>query len=278
MDERGTRDLKSSPYTYHCHAEHGILVSVDPATLAGFDARQLGLGDIGAPSRPTDVLAVIFDLEGFTHFARQIDPQLTVPAFLNSFLQWLFATIRGQLVQKESSATLWAELPFFAKFMGDGVLFLWRIDLDRIVGIEGRGPAGNLQAAVQEFICNIIASLWEVCQAYPAFLETEGRHFTDPPRRLRCGVARGIVIPVGDGADHVGPCINIASRLQKLGGLSFAFSARGIDEAGFNPSYRARFIKRRTEIRGIGGSELVHVLRHELEALSPEDAALFIEP
>lgn len=274
----GERNTARSPYTYQCDPEHGILVRVDPAVLAQFGARQLGLGDISAPAQPTDVLAVIFDLEGFTHFARQIDPQLTVPAFLNSFLEWLYAAIKNQLVQKEASATLWAELPFFAKFMGDGVLFLWRIDLDRIVAMDGRGASANLQAAVQEFICNIIASLWEVCQAYPGFLEQEGRHFVEPPRRLRCGVARGIVIPVGDGADHVGPCINIASRLQKLGGLGFAFSARGIDQAGFNPSYRARFVKRRTEIRGIGGGELVYVLRQELDAMSADDAALFQEP
>jgi class 3 adenylate cyclase len=262
-------------YTYTSDAEHGILVRVNPEALAAFGPGLLKLGDINTPTHPVDVLAVVFDLEGFTHFTRQIDPQLTVPAFLADFLAWLFAAIRGQLVQKEATATLWAELPFFSKFMGDGVLFLWRIDLDRIVRMAPQRAPERLQAAVQEFICNIIASLWEVCRAYPDFLVSEGRHFVDPPPRLRCGVARGVVIPVGSGADFVGPCINIASRLQAFHGLGFAFSARGIDQAGFNPSYRSRFITLRSTIRGIGDHELVHVLREDFEALPAEQRALF---
>ena len=265
-------------YTYTSDAEHGILVRVNPEVLAAFDPRLLKLGDINTPAHPMDVLAVIFDLEGFTHFTRQIDPQLTVPAFLAGFLQWLFAAIRGQLVQKEATATLWAELPFFSKFMGDGVLFLWRIDLDRIVRMDPQRPPERLQASVQEFICNIIASLWEVCRAYPGFLAQEGRHYVDPPTRLRCGVARGIVIPIGNQADYVGPCINIASRLQKFNGLSFAFSARGIDHAGLNPSYRSQFIKLRSGIRGIGERELLYVLKAEFEMLAAEQQADFQQP
>src|SRR5256885_1039224 len=95
------------------------------------------IGDVKAPSKPIDVLAVMFDLEGFTNFARQVDPQLTVPSFLSDFLEWLFTAIKNQLIISKSTAKhnkltidegkgiLWAELPFFSKFMGDGVLFLW---------------------------------------------------------------------------------------------------------------------------------------------------------
>jgi hypothetical protein len=114
-------------YSYTWDGKHGILVRVNPEALAAFGPDLLQLGDVRTPSRPVDVLSVVFDLEGFTHFThftRQIDPQLTVPAFLSSFLQWLFDAVRRPLVQREASATLWAELPFFSKFMGDGVLFL----------------------------------------------------------------------------------------------------------------------------------------------------------
>jgi class 3 adenylate cyclase len=265
-------------YHYTCDPEHGILVRVDPESLAAFGPDLLKLGDVRTPSRPVDVLAVIFDLEGFTHFTRQIDPQLTVPTFLSAFLQWLFQSVKAQLVQKESSSTLWAELPFFSKFMGDGVLFLWRIDLDQIVGMDRRLPSDRLQASVQEFLCNIIASMLEVGRDYAGFLQGVGAHFVDPPRRLRCGIARGTVIPVGQGADFVGPCINIAARLQKLHNLSFSCSARGIDRDGFNPHYGREFLKLRTEIRGIGDQELVYVLLREWEALPESDRAAFREP
>lgn len=277
--EGESRALPVEPrYTYTLDGEHGILVRVNPEALAEFGPALLQLGDVRTPSRPVDVLAVVFDLEGFTHFTRQIDPQLTVPAFLSSFLQWLFETVREQLVQREASATLWAELPFFSKFMGDGVLFLWRIDLDQIVGMDSRLPSERLQAAVQEFICNIIASMLEVSRGYEAFLQGAGVHYVDPPRRLRCGIARGTVIPIGKGADFVGPCINIASRLQKLQQLSFACSARGIEREGFNPNYGREFQKLRTEIRGIGERELVYVLRREFAALPDAERGAFLEP
>lgn len=271
-------DVVVPRYTYTMDGEHGILVRVNPEALAAFGPDLLQLGDVRTPSRPVDVLAVVFDLEGFTHFTRQIDPQLTVPAFLSSFLQWLFDAVRAQLVQREASSTLWAELPFFSKFMGDGVLFLWRIDLDQIVGMDRRLSSERLQASVQEFVCNIIASMLEVARAYQTFLGEIGARYVDPPRRLRCGIARGTVIPIGAGTDFVGPCINIASRLQKLHRLSFACSARGIEREGFNPNYGSEFHKLRTEIRGIGERELVYVLRREFDALPETERDAFLEP
>jgi class 3 adenylate cyclase len=144
--------------------------------------------------------------------------------------------------------------------------------------MDRRPPTERLQASVQEFICNIIASMLEVSRGYEAFLRKEGVHSVDPPRRLRCGIARGTVIPIGQGADFVGPCINISTRLQKLHNLFFACSARGIDREGFNPNYGREFQKLRTEIRGIGERELVYVLRREFEALPAAERTAFLEP
>jgi class 3 adenylate cyclase len=277
-------------YEYSSKGPVGICVSIDPTELANFDVRLLNLGDVKVPSKPIDVLAVMFDLEGFTNFARQVDPQLTIPNFLSDFLEWLFTAIKNQLIiseglakykklsLEESESILWAELPFYSKFMGDGVLFLWRIDLDKIIGIDPSRPADKLQYEIQEFLCNIIASQYEVCKEYKSFVKTVETQHVDPPPILRCGIARGTAIPIGNGSDFVGPCINIASRLQKFNGITFTFSARGIDRAGFSGQFRDVFVKKRASIRGIGEHELVYVLTTEYEALDDELKAKFSEP
>lgn len=196
-------------------------------------------------------MAVVFDLEGFTDFTRQVDPQLTVPIFVSDFLKWLFDDIKRQLIQNEENATLWSELPFFSKFLGDGVLFLWRINLDEITSVDLSIPSEDIQFSLQEFICNIVASMLDVCHDYSTFLATVQTQHVDPPPRLRCGIARGTVIPIGKGADYVGPSINIAARLQKFNGLTFAFSARGINSEAFNEGYQKDFLKKRAVVRGI---------------------------
>lgn len=265
-------------YKYALDEEHGIFVQLVNASLDGFSPRLLSLGDLKTPSKPVDVLAVLFDLEGFTTFTRQVDPQLTVPSFVSDFLDWLFDTIKGELAFDAKQQLLWAELPFFSKFMGDGVLFLWKLDLDRIVGIDPNQPADKIRSQIQEFLTNIVASLLEVCDKYDLFLKRARTQHVDPPTRLRCGMARGTVIPIGRGTDFVGPCINIAARLQKFNDLSFAFSARGIDASGFGPDYRDKFVKKRVSIRGIGDNELIYVPKEEVAKLPADVQALFRDP
>ena len=87
--------------------------------------------------------------------------------------------------------------------------------------------------------------------------------FVHAPARLRCGIARGQVVPVGNGKDFVGPCINVASRLQKLGPYSFAFSRRGFDLRHFHEVWKGRFVPQKVQIRGVGDEELVFVLADE---------------
>jgi hypothetical protein len=55
-----------------------------------------------------------------------------------------------------------------------------------------------------------------------------------------------------------------------LNGLSFAFSARGVDIKVFHPSYTQVFVKKQVSIRGIGDNELIYVSREEFDKL-PED-------
>jgi hypothetical protein len=46
-----------------------------------FNENVLGLGNIGIESETYKVICAIFDLEGFTNFCKQINPQLCVPVF-----------------------------------------------------------------------------------------------------------------------------------------------------------------------------------------------------
>ncbi len=266
-------------YGYTVSSLGQVIVSTTQEVLDDFGPNLMHLGDIQRPSQTIDALAVLFDLEGFTDFTRQVDPQLTVPTFLSDFLHWLFDDVKKELIQENNR--LFAELPFFSKFMGDGVLMLWRIDLDKIIAADQQMVAANIQNTIQRFIVNILVSLFNVTQHYNAFLKNIQTQHVDPPPRLRCGMARGTVIPIGNGADFVGPCINIAARLQKFNGLTFSCSARGIN-VEYDPKnktkYSANFVKRRASIRGIGDRELVYVNRKEFEELPEETKNKLTEP
>jgi class 3 adenylate cyclase len=229
-----------------------------------FNESVLGLGEIKSKSRPINALSVIFDLEGFTKFCKQIDPQLAVPGFLSAFLKWIFNDIKSTLIHKtyETGYKVYAELPFLSKFLGDGILFLWETDKMTDVRIH-----------------NVIVSMYDICQHYTKnFLPTISKKIVSPPTRLRCGVAMGIVYSVGDGNDFIGPCINVSARLQKFYNLSFCFSIRGIDYEGIDPSYLNEILIKKVNIRGIGEDELIGILKEEFEQLSPTEQEFFKEP
>jgi len=230
-----------------------------------FHPGLLGLGDISVPSEQVDALAAIFDLSGFTNFCRQVDPHLAVPEYLSQFLDWLFTEIKTEFVEQsyDEGKKLYAELPFLAKFSGDGVLFLWNTE-------DMNGTA----------ICNVVTSLNIICSNYSnKFYLKIKRVVVDPPQTLRCGIARGRVFSVGNGEDYVGPCINIAARLQKLSNLTFCFPRRGFDiDKDMHKDLISEFIEKCITIRGIGENELVWVLKKEFENLSEDEKKLFRNP
>jgi class 3 adenylate cyclase len=197
-------------------------------------------------------------LEGFTEFCNQIDPHLVIPEYLHEFLSWLFESISSDFLQKNEGdeAVLWCQLPFFAKFMGDGVLFLWD------TRYQGYGGIGNT-----------VLALHDICDKYTtSFLPMIRQRVIKPPLKLRCGIARGQIISIGEGRDFVGPCINAASRLQKIGPFSFAFSKRGFNlQRNFHEKKQSNFILVKSPIRGIGEEELFFVRKKEFDALPDED-------
>ena len=241
------------------------LLTVTSEQFDRFNPDVLGLGDIGSPSAQVEALAAVFDLSGFTSFCSQVDPHLAVPEYLSHFLDWLFAEIKKGSVKEslEEGKILWASLPFLAKFLGDGVLFLW--------DTKNMGEAE---------ICNVVTSLWEICGNYVReFYPIIRKVVAQPPKVLRCGVSRGLVFSVGNGEDYVGPCINIAARLQKLSSLTFCFSRRGFDVEKHMPEETAaKYVLKSVSLRGIGEDELVWVRKEKFDGLQGEEKALFISP
>ena len=100
---------------------------ISKAAFASFNISVLGLGNVSAPSKPIDTVAAVFDLAGFTNFCKQIEPHLSVPYYLDAFLTWLMKELREETLrlEKDDGIRLWCPLPFFVKFLGDGLLVLW---------------------------------------------------------------------------------------------------------------------------------------------------------
>lgn len=231
-----------------------------------FDSSLLDLGNISKKSVPTDAIAAVFDLEGFTRFCNQIDPQHSLPLFLTEFLNWLFTSLKSEMVNKthEDGVLLYSPLPFYTKFMGDGLLVIWDV--------------GDLS---DHFMRNIILSCELICNAYStSFYKKISGRVSYPPKVLRCGIARGTVLSVGDDNDYVGSCINLAARLQKTPGATFAFSRRGINIPDDVKSafFGKAIVTVQTNVRGIGEAELICLRKAEYSAMSPEEKAALKTP
>jgi class 3 adenylate cyclase len=226
-----------------------------------FSPSLLGFSDFSKHSASFEGLAVILDLKNFTEFCDQRDPQWEVPKFVELFLSWLFTRIADELFQAEDGGQviLSSHLPVFGKFLGDGVLLLWDV---RKISFEARG--------------NIVKAFDIICSDYQTeFLNEMKRRFTNPPSKLRCGIAQGQVTGIANEGDFVGLCINIAARLQKLGegAFSFAFTKKGLEEDPNDWLEDFRVI--RIPIRGVSKEELVYVLRREFMTLSDKDKKRF---
>ena len=242
--------------------------ALDKSEFARFNPSVLGLGDVSQDGEYILALVAFFDLEGFTDFCGQVDSHLVIPEFLSRYLNWLFQTLADQFRESEdaSRVKLWGCLPFYAKFLGDGILFIW--DAEQCRGLPGA--------------VNIAHNLLAVTNLYvERFLPDIRKAVSNPPARLRCGLARGQVISISGGADYVGSCINVASRLQKLSSLSFAVSRRGFDLSSApndEGSFRSFLVLKRTAVRSIGKQELIYIRKDEFDALGPAEQQDFRDP
>jgi len=231
-----------------------------------FNPSLLGLGDIKKPSIATNAICAIYDLGGFTNFCKQIDPQLSISLYLSGFLNWIFQAIRKEAVHLnfEEGVKLYHALPFYMKFIGDGLLILW--------------DTSDMSPIAQH---NLIVTQYFICTRYLSeFLPGMKKKVCDPPDSLRCGMTKGTIYSVGDGNDFVGPCINLAARIQKLPGVIFAFARRGFDpESEWKDAKYLKEIKiKKVAIRGLGYEELIYIRKADFKKMSKDDQNLYHDP
>lgn len=150
-----------------------------------FNQSLLDLGDISKVGENINAIAAIFDLEDFTSFCSQNDSYLFIPKYLSRFLSWLFDNIKKTQKKEEldNVVILYGCLPFYAKFLGDGILFLWNTsDLYH-----------------ENALFQVVVRLYDICRAYITDFYPSIKNIPYKPARLRCGVAQGLVTSVGDG-------------------------------------------------------------------------------
>ncbi len=205
-------------------------------------------------TQQTDAIVAGFDLAGFTSFCSQVDPLTDIPNFLNSFLEWLFGKIEQANATGNGTARdpLWQEQPFFAKFLGDGILLLW--------------DAGNM---ADRQIGKLVTLLLDICNMYRnEFISKVSQSVKGPPQSLRCRVGRGSVFSVNNGRDYVGHCINVTVHLHDYKMFSFGIVNNGFNggqflEADVEPQLQLISLP----TRGIKTSLPVWVLRRELNSV-----------
>jgi len=104
-----------------------------------------------------------------------------------------------------------------------------------------------------------------------SFYPTVKDKYIDIPRKLRCGVAKGSVYSIGERKDFIGPCINLASRLQSLPGVSFTFSRKGFNPEEKFEDYSENWVKKQIEIRGYNFKEIIVMSKLDFSRMSEED-------
>lgn len=249
---------------------NGTHLAVSKKLFDGYSSSDLQLGSLANGGKQIEVVAAVFDLKDFTSFCSQNDPHLIIPEFLEKYLEWIYTEIKNETLAKTAKLkdtdeiAVWNYLPIYSKFLGDGVLFIW-----------------DISTLIPGSIGNIVVGNRQICRLYKtAFLPKISKDISKPPPLLRCGVARGKVFTVGDSKDYVGPCINLAARLQKISrNLPFAFSKKGLSfDKYFVPQFSNTLVTKRLQIRGVGDDELIGILAKDFEALPAEDKSLFVNP
>jgi hypothetical protein len=164
-------------------------------------------------SYPEEAIVLIFDLEGFSSFFSQPDVHNSVPRYLNTVLDALSIVICGgecyyvdfdeeQLSKKEN---IYSPLPspIHQKFLGDGMLYIWRYnDFDK------------------NDIADLLIRLWNLKINFREvnFKYSEDVPVIDIPQKIRFGVSAGSVYKLTytqSGKDEfIGFSINLGYRLQ----------------------------------------------------------------
>jgi len=185
---------------------------------------------------PRHSLALIFDIEGFSHFFSQPDVELYVPRFLNYVFRTVSLAINGgsapwleapgswpeTRAPWPSSPTEWPALPapVHSKYLGDGALYLWEI-----------GKQANKLR--ETHILDLFYRISIIRKAFPTIMSQwmDEIPVANVPLNIRFGLAAGSVYRLSyayhSRSEYMGYAINLASRLQKYcPEMGFISSAR----------------------------------------------------
>jgi class 3 adenylate cyclase len=214
-----------------------------------------------------DAVVAIFDLADYSSFFVQPDTHLFARDYLNVVLEAFNGNFRpgrpfwmSEHMFNHSPYPL--PEPSFAKFMGDGGLYIWT---SNDVALDSRFAAellNRLYVFREAFLTIAVAARARV----PLVRQPSG---------IRFGIARGTVYPLfreGDVAvDYVGFPINLAARLQSYcRELGFVASARL--RLSHEDEQRFRWLRRvATTIRSFE-PEYVYVDEQDLKRVPPDSA------
>lgn len=189
------------------------------------------------PARRFEAISAIIDLEGFTSFCSQPDNHRKLAHFLN-------------LVFAKASHSLQAAnvdvAPIHFKFLGDGALYIWRLENQDAKALCRKIVLGfhNLYRTFPEEIVDELEELGALCV----------------PRRIRVGIAQGELteLRTQDNSDpeYVGFSINLAARLQHYCPAIGFFIASGVSLADDFLEEYSLIRARPKPIRGMRGVDV----------------------
>lgn len=212
-------------------------------------------------SPPTNGVALLYDLEGFSRFFNQPDVQDYVPTFLNHVNAAVGTCLFGGnafWLNSPKEYTALTRTPIHEKFLGDGALYVWLAETD-----------APLTVSFVRALCN---RLWNLKNRFEVVVKKslDEVPVADVPSKIRFGLARGTIYELiseeSERKEYIGFCINLASRLQKYcPELGFIASARmGLTEADLSKSGYIRTVAKK--IPGFP-REVVVVDQNEYESL-----------
>jgi len=246
-----------------------ITKRLDKFRIAIVRGRVLNKGD--CPSigiECNDLVRIIvadFDLEGFTNFfdSASINKNIVVASYVNSFLGWL--NYRFDLEKNRLPR------PKLSKFLGDGVLYVWEVEEQKITP--------SVQLGLMNFCWNMTRGKYRYeVEFLQQFMKELGKNWICKyPKYLRASLTLGHAVKYVHSnlpVEYVSECINVASRLVKIHpelyfiALSDIYLGREAREAGY---VKKRI--RKESIKGIAKSIAVWIDRDDFESI--EDKSIF---
>jgi hypothetical protein len=173
-------------------------------------------------SLPFNSISLLFDLEGFSGFFSQPDVHDYITKYLNLIIDAVALTFEGGELywdrNKKGKTAVAAPLPkpIHKKFLGDGVLYIWKYD-----------------DFSQKQIIHLVDRVWNLKNSFSVLCEKAAGLLpvADFPKRIRFGIAAGMVYKITykneNANEYIGYSINLVSRLQSYSrGIGFIVSNR----------------------------------------------------